>query len=68
MELGLIRLRIRADGFVHRMVRSLAGTLIDIDSGRLEPDTVALMLATKDRKLAGRTAPAQGLTLTRIGY
>jgi tRNA pseudouridine38-40 synthase len=67
-ESGLIRLTIRADGFVHRMVRSLTGTLIDIGRGRLEPETIAAMLRTKDRKLAGRTAPANGLTLTGIGY
>lgn len=65
---GLIRLTIRADGFVHRMVRSLMGTLIDIGHRRLEPDRIEGMLKTKDRKLAGRTAPANGLTLTGIGY
>lgn len=67
-EPGLIRLTIRADGFVHRMVRSLVGTLIDIGLGKLDPDTIKTMLKTKDRGLAGKTAPAQGLTLTRIGY
>jgi tRNA pseudouridine38-40 synthase len=64
----LIRLTIRADGFVHRMVRSLTGTLVDIGLGRLKPDTIVKMLESRDRKLAGRTAPAHGLTLTKIGY
>jgi len=67
-EPGLISLTIRADGFVHRMVRSLMGTLIDIGLGKLEPDTIKRMLESRDRKLAGRTAPAHGLTLTKIGY
>lgn len=67
-EPGLIRLTIRADGFVHRMVRSIVGTLIDIGRGKLAADTIAEMLKTKDRKMAGRTAPANGLTLTGIGY
>ncbi len=67
-EPGLIRLTIRANGFVHRMVRSLTGTLIDIGLGKLPSDTVMKMLESKDRKLAGRTAPACGLTLTKIGY
>lgn len=67
-EPGLIRLTIRANGFVHRMVRSLMGTMIDIGLGRLKPDTIVDMLKSKERKLAGRTAPARGLTLTKIGY
>jgi tRNA pseudouridine38-40 synthase len=67
-EPGLIRLTIRADSFVHRMVRSLMGTLVDIGEGRLNPDTVAKMVQSKEREMAGRTAPAHGLTLTKIGY
>lgn len=67
-EPGLIRLTIRADSFVHRMVRSLVGTLIDIGLEQLKPDTVAKMLESKEREMAGRTAPANGLTLTKIGY
>jgi tRNA pseudouridine38-40 synthase len=67
-EPGLIRIKIRADGFVHKMVRSIAGTLIDIGLGRLDPGVVEQMLITGDRELAGKTAPAKGLTLTRIGY
>ncbi len=67
-EPGMIRFTIRADGFVHRMVRSLIGTLIDIGLGKLAPDTINRMLESGDRNLAGRTAPARGLTLTKIGY
>ncbi len=67
-EPGLIRMTIRADGFVHKMVRSIAGTLIDIGLGRLEPAVVADMVRTGDRELAGKTAPGHGLTLVRIGY
>jgi len=67
-EPGLVRLTIRADGFVHKMVRSIVGTLTDIGLGKIEPDVIERMITTGDRKLAGKTAPARGLTLTGIGY
>ena len=67
-ELGLIRITIRADGFVHKMVRSIVGTLIEVGLGKLDPGIVAEMLRTGDRKRAGKTAPANGLTLIGIGY
>lgn len=67
-EDGLIRLTIRADGFVHKMVRSIVGTLVDIGLGKKEAGVIAEMLRTGDRELAGRTAPPNGLTLTKIGY
>jgi tRNA pseudouridine38-40 synthase len=67
-EAGLIRLTIRADGFVHKMVRSIVGTLMDVGLGKKETGVISEMLKTGDRGLAGRTAPPNGLTLTKIGY
>ncbi|MFH1736377.1 MAG: tRNA pseudouridine(38-40) synthase TruA [Actinomycetota bacterium] len=67
-QIGLVRLTVRADGFVHKMVRSLAGTVIEVGLGRQDEGIIREMLRSGDRKLAGRTAPARGLTLTRIGY
>lgn len=67
-EPGLVRIVIRADGFVHKMVRSIAGTLAEVGSARLDPSVVEEMLRTGDRGLAGKTAPANGLTLVKIGY
>ena len=67
-EAHLIRLTIRADGFVHKMVRSLAGIVIEVGLGRRDEGIIREMLRSGNRKLAGRTAPARGLTLTRIGY
>ena len=63
-----IHIEIEGGGFLHTMVRSIAGTLIDIGRGRLPPGTVRRMLRTKDRGLAGTTAPAQGLTLVSVAY
>lgn len=67
-EAGLIRLTVRADGFVHKMVRSIVGTLMDVGLGKKKTDVIGEMLKTGDRGLAGRTAPPNGLTLTKIGY
>lgn len=63
-----LHLEVEGDGFLHTMVRSIAGTLIDIGRGRLPPGTVRRMLRTKRRDLAGITAPAKGLMLLRVTY
>jgi len=61
-------LDIEGNGFLHMMVRSIAGTLIDVGRGRLPPGTVRRMLATGARRLAGTTAPAKGLALMQVTY
>lgn len=58
---------IEADRFVYSMVRSLVGTLIDIGRGRIS-DTMADIIGSRDRKRAGSTAPACGLTLEQVFY
>ncbi len=55
-------------GFLHRMVRSIVGTLIDIGRGRLPPGTIRRILVRGDRRLAGTTAPAHGLVLVSVDY
>jgi len=54
--------------FCHQMVRSLAGTMVDIGSGRLLSHEMSTILDGKDRQLAGRVAPPQGLVLMKVGY
>lgn len=63
-----IRLLVEGDGFLRHMVRALAGTLVEVGWGRRAADSMAAMLASRDRGRAGRTAPAQGLTLVRVDY
>ena len=63
-----LHLDVAGTGFLHTMVRSIAGTLIDVGRGRLPPGTIRRMLRTGDRRLAGTTAPAKGLTLLRVDY
>jgi tRNA pseudouridine38-40 synthase len=50
------------------MVRTIAGTLVDVGLGRWPADDVAGILASRDRRRAGRTAPAAGLFLVRVDY
>ncbi len=63
-----ITMVISGDGFLYNMVRIIAGTLIEVGAGRLEPDDMQAIIAGKDRKKAGRTAPAHGLYLMKIFY
>lgn len=64
----LIRVEIRADGFLHRMVRTIVGTLTECATGKRDPDSVPAVLAAKDRSAAGLTAPPQGLYLAGVRY
>jgi len=63
-----VMIDIRADAFLHHMVRNLAGTLMQV--GRDEASTAwpAEVLAEGDRRRAGVTAPAEGLYLLEVGY
>jgi tRNA pseudouridine38-40 synthase len=64
----LIRITVTADGFLHRMVRTIVGTLVEIGSGRRSPNAIPTVLAARDRAAAGLTAPAQGLYLAGVRY
>ncbi|RJS95025.1 tRNA pseudouridine(38-40) synthase TruA [Salinisphaera sp. Q1T1-3] len=63
-----IRLDIRANAFLHHMVRNIVGTLAVIGRGEASTDWVAALLRGGDRKQAGMTAPAAGLSLRRVHY
>lgn len=67
-EEDMITLRIRGNGFLYNMVRIIAGTLIRVGAGAIEPEDVARILEAKDRSLAGETARPEGLTLMKIEY
>lgn len=56
------------DGFLQNMVRIITGTLLEAGFGRMEPDQVREILEKKDRRLAGPTAPPQGLCLMKVDY
>ncbi len=61
-------LHVRANRFLHHMVRNLVGTLVEVGRGRRRPDDIPLILAARDRTRAGRCAPAHGLFLEEVIY
>jgi tRNA pseudouridine38-40 synthase len=63
-----IWLDVEADGFLYNMVRSIAGTLMNVGRGYWPEEHVAEILRAQDRTQAGPTAPAQGLFLMRVTY
>ena len=63
-----ITLRITGNGFLYKMVRIIAGTLIRVGRGFYEPERVKEILDEKVRTAAGVTAPPNGLVLVEIGY
>jgi tRNA pseudouridine38-40 synthase len=64
----LIEIEVSADGFLRYMVRSIAGTLLEVGRGRMSEERVERALRTGERRLVGPTAPARGLTLMRVQY
>lgn len=63
-----IVIRVCGNGFLYNMVRILAGTLIQVGTGKLAPEQIPTILAARDRRMAGPTAPAHGLTLVSLEY
>jgi tRNA pseudouridine38-40 synthase len=64
----VIEMIVSADGFLRYMVRSIAGTLLALGRGELDETTIIQALTTRNRALAGTTAPAKGLTLLEVHY
>lgn len=64
----LIQFTFTGSGFLYHMVRNLVGTIIEIGSGRRGADEFACILASRDRRNAGATAPPQGLYLMCVEY
>lgn len=65
---GYLYFTFHGTGFLQNMVRVLVGTLLDVGYGKLEPLQVIEIMEAKDRKLAGPTAPPQGLCLMKVDY
>ena len=63
-----IVLRVKGNGFLYNMGRIIAGTLIKAGTGDIRPQDIPGIIESRDRQLAGPTAPARGLTLVEIDY
>lgn len=64
----LLLFSFEGSAFLKQMVRNIVGTLVEVGRGRLAPEEVAVILAAKNRRLAGPTAPARGLYLVEVLY
>ena len=67
-EDDMVKIEIAADGFLYNMVRIIAGTLIDMERGKISKDSMAEIIEAKDRAVAGFTAPPEGLYLEQVFY
>jgi tRNA pseudouridine38-40 synthase len=65
---GLLVFDITANRFLHGMVRTLVGTIVNVGRGHTQRDDFAVILEAKDRSIAGMSAPAKGLVLEEIYY
>jgi tRNA pseudouridine38-40 synthase len=65
---GMIAISMEANGFLRYMVRTIVGALVDAGRGKVSPTQLAAILAATDRRLAGLTAPPQGLYLKDVKY
>ena len=63
-----IKIYVTGNGFLYNMVRIIAGTLIEVGSGKRQPEEILGMLEATDRQSSGPTAPAHGLTMIGIKY
>ena len=63
-----VHIRIEADRFLKQMVRAIVGTLVEVGLGQRRPAEFKRILASQDRRSAGKTAPAQGLYLVEVLY
>ncbi len=64
----LVAVEIEADGFLYNMVRNIVGTLVEVGRGKRDPAWVVDVLTSRNRTLAGPTAPPHGLFLKRVDY
>lgn len=67
-EPGGVRLEFEGNGFLYKMVRNITGMLLDVARGKRELAEIEKILRAKDRRLASKAAPAQGLILVEVFY
>lgn len=63
-----IVITIEGDGFLYNMVRIITGTLVEVGKGKLDPEILKNIIDSRDRQMAGPTAPPQGLYLAEVYY
>lgn len=67
-EEDLVIFSVRGDGFLYNMVRIMVGTLLDINSKKIEPGSIQRIINSSDRNQSGHTAKPDGLYLNKVFY
>ena len=65
---NLINIELTGNGFLYNMVRIIAGTLLEVGEGKMEPSNIGSILKDGSRKNAGKTLPPSGLCLVSVEY
>jgi len=68
LDIPVIKISITATAFLRHMARNIAGTLVDAGRAKFPPSRIKEILDARDRRLAGKTAPACGLFMEKIDY
>ena len=68
MSNNRIYIELTGNGFLYNMVRIISGTLVDVGIGKIEPKEIQKIIESKDRNLAGKTLPPNGLYLVSVEY
>ncbi len=63
-----IYIELTGNGFLYNMVRIIAGTLVDVGLGKIEPEDIEKIITSQKREKAGKTLPPQGLYLVKVEY
>lgn len=67
-EEGLMEIKVESHGFLKYMVRNIIGTLVEVGRGKRKPEEMKSIIESRDRTVAGVTAPACGLFLKEVKY
>jgi tRNA pseudouridine38-40 synthase len=67
-EDGIIEIKVEARGFLKYMVRNIIGTLVEVGRSKRKPEEMKVIIESRNRKIAGATAPAYGLFLKEVKY
>lgn len=67
-EDDMVYFKVEADGFLYNMVRIMVGTLLFVSEAKIKEGELKDVILSKNRKRAGKTAPAQGLYLNKVNY
>ena len=63
-----IYIELTGNGFLYNMVRIIAGTLVDVGTGKIQPEEIQNIIEEQKRENAGKTLPPQGLFLVNVEY